>query len=146
MNTNDNVIKDYLDPKYAYLRITQYFCNILNKHNKQTESGDINTELKLDKPIIFTHSYVITGEIIPFSTIHEAEKEFPLKAAKSIHDSTQNFLKKSFDENILEKNPSKLLLIKNASIRSLSSNQITNLPVFCLFSDQIVGFTFGHLD
>ena len=146
MNTNNNVVKDYLDPKYAYLRITQYFCDALNEHNKQTKSEDIKSELKLDKPIIFTHSYVITGEIIPFSTIPEGENEFPLKAAKSIYDSTQNFLKESFDENILEKNPSKLLLIKNASIRSLSSNQITNLPVFCLFADQIVGFTFGHLD
>lgn len=146
MNSNEKTANDFLEPKYAYLRMVQSFCDALNNNNKQTAEAKNYTDLRLDKPIIFTHSYIITGEIIPFSNIPKDETLFPLKAAKIIYDSTQKLLQDSFNKDFLEENPSKLLLIKDASIRSLSSNQITNLPVFFLFADQIVGFTFGHLD
>ena len=133
----------FLEPKFAFLRTTQLFCDAANESLTEIDSSNSS---KKDTPIIFTHSYVISGEIIPFSDITSEKNNLSLNSAKLIYDFTNKCLKDNFSEEELKKNPSKLLLIKDAKIRSLSSNQTTNLPVFLLFADQIVGFSFGHLD
>lgn len=143
MKDNNKTSESFLDPKFAFLRTTQVLCDAANENLTEIKSSN---STKKDTPIIFTHSYVISGEIIPFSNISNENKNLPLSSAKIIYDFTNNFLNKNFSEEDLKKNPSKLLLIKDAQIRSLSSNQITNMPVFLLFADQIVGFSFGHLD
>lgn len=132
----------FLDPKFTSLKMAQVFCNAANEHLDKLESSNAPK----DTPIIFTHSYIITGEIIPFSTIKSDNKNLSLKNAKLIFEFTKNFVEENFSEKEMIKNPSKILLIKDAQIKSLSSNQTTTLPVFFLFADQIVGFSFGHLD
>lgn len=139
---DQKVLNDYLDPKFAFLRTAQILCNIANDNAKKIDE----TNFKQDNPIIFTQSYIITGEIILFSDIDKSTQNMALVTAKAIFNSTLDLQQQSFSEEELKNNPSKLLLIKDAKIRSLSSNQTTHLPVFLLFADQIVGFSFGHIE
>ena len=138
MKDNNKTSESFLDPKFAFLRTTQVLCDYANENTSKTD--------KKDNPIIFTHSYIITGKIIPFHDINESTSDIALLNAKTIFKSVYKFKEQNFSDEEIDKNPLKILLIKDAKIKSLSSNQITTLPVFLLFADQIVGFSFGHLD
>ena len=148
MNNPEEITKDFSDPKYSFLRAVQTLCNDLNNRNKETKKDDSN--FIEDKPIILTQSYIITGEIIPFSKLNKEyylkNNRFDLMASKAIFDACIKNIEENSTYIESEDFVPKILLLKDVTIRSLSSNQITKLPSVNLFADQIVGFTFGHLD
>lgn len=132
--------KEFLDPKYTLLHTVQTYCDFANNH---TENG------AKDKPIIITHSYIVSGEIVFPNTIKNSSNnvsEMPIILSKNFLDKATELVGELFPkEEALEFIP-KVLIMKNVTIRSISSNQVTNLPVFNVFVDQIVGYSFGHID
>ena len=132
--------KEFLDPKYTLLNAVQTYCDFANNH---AESG------VKDKPIIITHSYIVSGEIVFPNTIKSNSNnvsEMPIILSKNFLDKATELVNELFSKEEASEFIPKVLIMKNVTIRSISSNQVTNLPVFNVFVDQIVGYSFGHID
>lgn len=137
MSKNEFSRKEFLDPKYSLLSTVQTYCDFANLHS---------TSNVTDKPIIITHSYIICGEIVAQDKIDGANTEMPLVLSKNFIDKAKELINTLFSKEEASQFNPKVLIMKDVTIRSISSNQITKLQVFNLFVDQIVGYSFGHID
>ena len=135
MEENKKPVTSFLDPKYSLLRSLQEFCNEFNKSAKEEEK---------QYPIIFTQSFIITGEIIPYTTVQKTD-EPNLVSSKIIFQSSFIRANKIIAEGNHTEYMPKALLMKNVTIVSSNGSNTTKLPAFNLFVDQIIGYSHGRL-
>ena len=91
--------------------------------------------------ILFTSSASIIGTVVTGN-----ERDSYCVANSTMLEKRDKLVKKLDEENIAFVNNAATIQLKNVTIRSFSNpNASFNLPVMNIFSDQILGFSFGEI-
>lgn len=129
-----NGIDNRLDIKALTLTCAANAINAL----KTAKDISLNPNTKL---IIFTTSSMIYGTIL----LDDNDSDPALAINRAIVDSRNQFLKEVQSDNDVFVNNSCSLQIKDATIRPLAGGNDAHIHILNVFSDQILGFSFGEL-
>lgn len=132
-----NGIDNRLDVKGITLTTAAAAINTL-KADKDFTLGS-NTQI-----LILTTSSVIYGDIL--LNLNDNEKDPVLWINKAIGTARNNYLEKNQTDSDVVINNSSYLQIKNATVRPLSGGSGYNFKILNVFTDQILGFSFGELN
>nr|WP_309099065.1 hypothetical protein [Fredinandcohnia onubensis] len=110
-------------------------------------SNESNDDSTKQNKIIFLTSFgfVIPEKILPtnFEEVELTPENFSRFVAQSAIKNTKEALEEHQNEDVLLENTS--FILENVEIKPYSSQQTSKLANMILFSDQIVGLSFGNL-
>lgn len=111
----------------------------------EVSNENITDKNKDNKLIILTSfGYVIPEKIIPKHELPEElnEENYPTFITSSATEGVKNMLKENNNEDVLDTQTS--FVLERVQIKPFNSNVTHNLQSMILFSDQIVGLSFGN--
>ncbi len=147
-NDIPKLIKDRIDLK----ALTYDYCNSCVEILKNGKISEVSISQSTQVSIV-TNFGLVTGDMIKPFEDNEKELDVSTKLTSVIYEKTVE-LRNEHIQKLIDNNPD-VALINDSSILLLSNVTITpfgnpsnkfNLQNFCIFTSEILGFTFGELN